>query len=118
MTENLPAPIATYFAAADADEAARDAAFAADAIAVDEGKVYRGRAEIAAWRNRSIVGTGVTYGNLRAQVRGGETMVTAEIDGNFDRTGLPDPLDLNFHFVLRGDEIVTLVVVLAKKPSA
>lgn len=118
MTDKLPAPIATYFAAADADEAARDAAFAVDAIAVDEGKVYRGRAEIAAWRNRSIVGAGVTYKNLRSQVRGGETMVTAEIDGNFDRTGLPDPLDLNFHFVLRGDEIVTLVILLPKKPAA
>ena len=118
MSDVLPAPIASYFAAAEVDEAARDAAFAPDAIVVDEGKVHRGRTEIKAWRDRSILDAKITYHNLRTLIRGGETVVTAEIDGNFDRTGLPDPLNLDFHFVLRGDEIVLLVILLPKRPAA
>jgi len=118
MSDVLPAPIATYFAAATVDEANRDVAFAADAIVIDEGRAHRGRAEIKAWRDRSILDAKITYHNLRSEIRGGETMVTAEIDGNFDRTGLPNPLDLDFHFVLRGDEIVLLVILLPKRPTA
>lgn len=37
-------------------------------------------------------------------------MVTCKIDGDYDKTGLPDPLFLDFKFRLRGDKIVRLEI--------
>jgi hypothetical protein len=38
-------------------------------------------------------------------------VITAEIDGNFDKRGLPDPLVLAFYFTLHDDLIVPLIIL-------
>lgn len=45
--------------------------------------------------------------------RGGATIVTAEVDGNFDRTGLPDPVIIDHCFAAEGGKIVGLTCRLA-----
>ncbi len=52
-----------------------------------------------------------------ATCRGNAVAVTANIDGNFDKTGLPDPLVLTFYFSISGDRIVQLIIV-HNKPVA
>jgi len=35
----------------------------------------------------------------------------ANVDGDYDKTGLPDPLPLTFYFSVRGDRIVQLIIL-------
>jgi hypothetical protein len=53
---------------------------------------------------------------VRAVDRHGDVILTAKLDGTYDKTGLPDPLILTFYFTLRGDRIVTLII-LHNKPA-
>ena len=41
----------------------------------------------------------------------GHCILTANIDGNYDKRGLPDPLVLTFYFSLHGDQIVQLIIL-------
>ena len=43
-------------------------------------------------------------------------VVSAEIDGEYDKTGVPDPLVLTFYFSLRDDKI-TRLIILGNKPG-
>ena len=45
------------------------------------------------------------------QVMKAAVALTAEIDGNFDKKGLPSPLVLAFYFCLSGSKISALVIV-------
>jgi hypothetical protein len=38
-------------------------------------------------------------------------IVTANVDGNYDKRGLPDPLGLAFYFTAQGDLIVQLIIL-------
>jgi hypothetical protein len=40
----------------------------------------------------------------------------ASVTGDYDKTGLPDPLELRFYFTLAGDAIAQLIVIPAKRP--
>jgi hypothetical protein len=49
---------------------------------------------------------------IRTYIIAGNTFdADAVMDGNYDRTGLPDPLVLTFHFALAGDHIAQLIIV-------
>ncbi|MFC6647772.1 hypothetical protein [Paenibacillus rhizoplanae] len=41
-------------------------------------------------------------------------MVVFKVDGDFDKTGLPDPLYLDFNFQIRNDKIKQLAIGLSK----
>ena len=41
----------------------------------------------------------------------GNFIVTANVNGTFDKRGLPDPLVLAFYFTLHGDQIVQLIIL-------
>jgi hypothetical protein len=41
----------------------------------------------------------------------GNFIVTANIDGSFDKRGLPEPLVLAFYFTLHDDQIVQLIIL-------
>jgi hypothetical protein len=41
----------------------------------------------------------------------GHFIVTANIDGNYDKRGLPDPLVLAFYFSACGERIVQLIIL-------
>jgi hypothetical protein len=38
-------------------------------------------------------------------------IVTADIDGSFDKRGLPDPLVLAFYFIPHDDLIIQLIIL-------
>ena len=41
----------------------------------------------------------------------GNFIVTANVDGNYDKRGLPDPLILAFYFTGNSDLIVQLIIL-------
>ena len=114
----LPAPVSAYIAATNhADIEALMATFAEDALVNDHRDEFAGRDVIRNWAQREIVDDRVTMQVTGSTCRGNTAAVTASIDGNFDKTGLPDPLVLTFYFSVSGERIVQLIIV-HNKPAA
>ena len=109
---NLPSPVAAYVAATNAfDIDAFMASFAEDALVNDHRNEFATPEAIRAWAQREIIGDRVSMQVTGATCRGNAVAVTANIDGNFDKTGLPDPLVLTFYFTVSGDRISQLIIV-------
>jgi ketosteroid isomerase-like protein len=109
MTTTQPAVIARYLAAAEAqDPQACAECFTEDGTVLDEGRTYRGRAEIAGWR-RDLVGR-FTY---TTTITGSEPAgpdgyrVTVTLEGDFPG-GIAH---LTYVFALRGDLVADLRIV-------
>jgi ketosteroid isomerase-like protein len=110
--DRLPTPVSAFIAATNAaDVEALVAAFAKDAIVNDHRNEFAGPDAIRDWAQREIVDDRVTMQVTAATCRGNTATVTASIDGNFDKTGLPDPLLLTFYFSVGDGRIVQLVIV-------
>ena len=100
------------------DAAAFGALFADHAIVDDSGREFRGLDAIKAWSDREIFAARVTLDVIDASERDGETVITTKVDGNFDRTGLPDPVIINHHLKVDGDKIIGLTCRLAGERPA
>jgi hypothetical protein len=112
---NLPAPVAAYIAATNAfDIDAMMATFAENALVNDHREEFLTLDAIRNWASREIVGDRVTMRVTSATTRGDSAAVNAIIDGNFDKTGLPDPVILTFYFSVSGARIAQLVIVMNK----
>lgn len=112
----LPAPVASFVAAVNAyDSDAILQVFADDALVNDIRREFRGKPAIKRWVDREIVGPKVTLAVMEVREHYGDVIVTGQIDGEFDKTGLPDPLEMTFYFTLRftdhGDQIVQLIII-------
>jgi len=113
---DLPAAISAYIEATNGfDLDALVASFADDGMVNDQRREYRGKAAIRSWAGREIIGDKVTM--QPTQVTGGQenVAVAAKMDGNYDKSGLPDPLVLTFYFSLHGERI-TQLIILHNKP--
>jgi ketosteroid isomerase-like protein len=111
----LPQSIDQYFAAANGRDAATFAeAFAEDAEVTDEGRTYRGRSGIRQWREAVERKYTVTSTPLSFLERDGRVVVTALVEGDFPKAGLPDPLHLEYRFEMRDDLIGTLEIGLPR----
>jgi SnoaL-like domain len=119
MKSKLPPAAAAYVRSInDHDAAAFIALFADSAVVNDIGREFRGRDAIKAWSDREVFAPLVTLEVLDVAGRGGETILTTKVDGNFDRTGLPDPVIIDHHLRTEGEAIVSLTCLLAgKKPG-
>jgi hypothetical protein len=114
-TSTLPRVVADHLAACnDHDPKAMMATFAADAFVNDAGRAFLDRAAIQAWIETEIVGPKVTMDVTDAVVRRHSVILHARIDGEYDKTGLPDPLVLAFHFGLAEGQIAQLVITRIK----
>lgn len=112
----LPAPVASFVAAVNAfDSDAILQVFADDALVNDIRREFRGKPAIQRWVDREVVGPKVTLAVMEVREHYGDVIVTGQIDGEFDKTGLPDPLEMTFYFTLRftdrGDQIVQLIII-------
>ena len=103
MTTQLP-PLAESYVRAinNHDAAAFHGLFADSAIVDDNGREFRGQGAIQQWSDREIFAAQVTLEVIDAVVRDGEAVITTKVDGNFDRTGLPDPVIINHHITAEG----------------
>ena len=110
----LPKPIQTYYDATNAaDREAFLSAFAADAVVLDEGTEKKGLDAIRAWGEKSHFADNLKLTVTNAVEKNGGLLVTAKADGDFDKTGLPDPCLLDYAFTLVGDKIKRLEIVLS-----
>jgi ketosteroid isomerase-like protein len=117
ITRRLPPVIAAYVKASnDADSNAFLGVFTDDALVNDIQREFWGKAAIGTWAKREIFGAKVTMEVVRAVDHHGDVILTAKLNGTYDKTGLPAPLILTFYFTLRGDRIVTLII-LHNKPA-
>ena len=115
----LPPTAAEYVRSInDHDPAAFNALFAEDAFVNDAGREIRGRVAIESWSDRDIFDAQVTLEVIDAADRDGETVITTKVEGNFDRTGLPDPVIINHHITVEHDRIVGLTCrLVVEKPG-
>jgi hypothetical protein len=87
------------------------ATFTDDALVNDQLCDYWGKAAIREWAARDIIGERLTMDVTTVVEHYGNFIVTANVDGSFDKRGLPDPLTLAFYFALCGDQIVQLIIL-------
>jgi hypothetical protein len=108
----LPPLVAAYVEAANSfDLDGLLATFVDDALVNDQLRDYWGKEAIRAWAERDIIGDRLTMHVTGAIEHYGNFIVTANVDGAFDKRGLPDPLVLCFYFMLQGDRIVQLIIL-------
>jgi ketosteroid isomerase-like protein len=118
ITNSLPRVIAEHIAAHNKpDPEAMMATLAADALVNDARREFLGRDAIRAWAHKEIFGDHVTMDVQRAYDQHGDIIVHARIEGDFDKTNLPDPVILTYYFSLR-DDLITQIVILLNKALA
>ncbi|MCZ7645953.1 MAG: nuclear transport factor 2 family protein [Planctomycetota bacterium] len=114
MTSQMPGIAKSYVRSVnDRDPAAFIALFGVHAVVDDAGRAFRGLAEIKEWGNREIFAARVTLEVMNCVGGEEEATVTAKVDGEFDRAGLPDPVVINHHIRTEGGKIVALACRLA-----
>jgi hypothetical protein len=113
----LTGVLAEYVEAVNAfDTDAALATFAEDAYVNDARREMRGREAIRGFIAKEIVGERVTMEVTEVFDHHGDTILRAGYDGDFDKTGLPDPLVLTSYVSVRDDRIVSMVTIL-NRPS-
>lgn len=88
------------------------ACFSIDALVNDQLRDFWGDQAIRGWARDEVIGERLTLRVTNVREHHGEVIVTAEVDGDFDREGLPDPLVLTLHFTLREAWIVRLIILV------
>ena len=86
--------------------------FTEDAVVLDEGKQRIGKQEIKKWSDQYHFGANVTLEPRTVKENKDEVVVTCKLEGTYDKTGLPDPLLLDYHFRIVDAKIVRLSIFL------
>jgi hypothetical protein len=108
----LPQPVAAYVEATNCfDLGGLVATFAEDALVNDQLRDYWGKTAIREWAERDIIGEQLTMNVTEVIEHYGNFIVTANVDGSFDKRGLPEPLVLAFYFTPHDDRIVQLIIL-------
>jgi ketosteroid isomerase-like protein len=111
-TTALPPLIAEFVEAANSFDLERlMVTFADDALVNDQLRDYWGKAAIKDWAERDIIGERLTIAVTKVVRHYDNFIVTADIDGNFDKRGLPDPLVVAFYFTPHHDLIIQLIIL-------
>jgi hypothetical protein len=108
----LPPLVAAYVEATNSFDLERLlATFAEDALVNDQLRDYWGKPAIREWAKRDIIGERLTMNVTKVINHYENFIVVADVDGNYDKRGLPDPLVLAFYFSAQGDLIVQLIIL-------
>jgi hypothetical protein len=92
------------------------ATFAEAAFINDASREIQGLNAIRAFVAKEIVGDNVTMNVTEVIDHYGATIVRAAYDGDYDKTGLPDPLILTNYFSVRDEKIISLITI-RNRPS-
>ena len=87
------------------------ATFAEGAPVNDQLRDYWGKPAIRQWAEHDIVGEKLTMDVSKVINHYENFVVTANVDGNYDKRGLPEPLVLAFYFTIQSDSIVQLIIL-------
>jgi hypothetical protein len=117
MTTELSGVIAEHIAAVNAfDVQAVIDTFAPNAYVNDNRREIRGIDAIRRWVEKEMVGDRVTMEVRQVVDHFGDTIVRARYDGTYDKTNLPDELEMSNYFSVRDGKIVSLAVIF-NQPS-
>lgn len=113
IARSLPSVILDHIQAHNTpDLAAFVATFTPDALLNDARREWVGREAISRWAEREIFGDNVRVELVSAYRHGDAYIVRLRNDGDFDKTGLPDPIVLTNYFRLAEGRISELIVLL------
>ena len=108
----LPPLLATYVEATNSfDLEGLLATFVEDALVNDQLRDYWGKIAIREWAERDIIGENLTLEVTDVIEHYGNFIVTAKVDGSFDKRGLPNPFVLAFYFTVNENRIVQLMIL-------
>jgi hypothetical protein len=108
----LPSLVAAYVEATNSFDLERLlATFAEDALVNDQLRDYWGKPAIREWAKHDIIGERLTMNVTKVISHYGNFIATANVDGNYDKRGLPDPLVLAFYFTPQSDLIVQMIIL-------
>lgn len=111
-TPTLPANVAQFLDAVNqADLPALLQVFAEDSIVNDQLQECRGLAAIEEWARREVIGERLSFRAIECLHHYGHCVVTVHADGDFDKRGLPDPLEFHLYFTFAEGRIVQLIVL-------
>jgi len=112
LIAQLPPTVAAFVRATNlGDLDALMATLVDDALVNDQLIDYWGKEAITEWAARDIIGERMTMEVVATVDHYGHSIVTAHVDGLFDKRGLPDPLVLAFYFSPYEDKIVQLIIL-------
>jgi hypothetical protein len=114
----LPGVILDHVAAyRNHDMEAFMATLAPDALVNDIQREFLGHQAIRVWARKEIFGANVKLEIEHSFEHFGTTIVRFRVDGDFDKTNLPDPLILTYYFTVR-DERISQLIILHNKACA
>jgi hypothetical protein len=118
LDPSVPRPIHDYFTAMNAfDSAAMIAPFTDDGLVNDIQREFWGPDAIKRWADKESVGDHVvTTDFTQTKKHHGNWIISTAVDGEYDKTGLPNPLILTYYFTLDGDQISSLIII-GNKPG-
>jgi uncharacterized protein (TIGR02246 family) len=107
MSIRLSEPLTDYFKAANThDVSAMLAAFAHDAVVVDEGQRHRGLVAIREWMRKTLENYAFEIDPIESSVSGNDTLVIASVSGTFPGS----PITLKYKFKANGGKITGLEI--------
>ncbi|WP_394834954.1 nuclear transport factor 2 family protein [Pendulispora rubella] len=108
----LPQPVAAFIRAVNAgDLGALVDTFAEHALVNDQLHEYWDKPAIAAWADRDVITQHLVMNVAKVVRNHDHTVVAANVDGSFDKRGLPDPLVVTFYFSCQGDRLAQLLIL-------
>jgi hypothetical protein len=108
----LPPLVAAFIDATNSTDVDRLlATFAHDALVNDQLRDYWSKPMIRQWAERDLIGERLSMKLIKAINHYGNCIVTADVDGNFDKRGLPNPFVFAFYFTTHGNLLVQLIIL-------
>ncbi len=112
MTIDLPDVLGRHIDAVNAhDTDAIMATFADDAFVNDNHREFWGAEQIRKWVDAEMVGPRVRIAPTELVRHGDVFVLRGQYDGDYDKTGLPDPLILTNYATVRDGAIGTLIII-------
>jgi hypothetical protein len=118
LDTSVPQPIRDYFTAMNAfNSEGMIAPFTDDGLVNDIQREFWGPDAIKRWADKESVGDHVaTTDFTEVKEHHGSWFISTAVDGEYDKTGLPNPLILTYYFTLDGNQISSLII-LGNKPA-
>lgn len=112
LAPELPAPVLAFVCAINTlDLDMLLATFAEDALVNDQLHDFWGTEAIRDWAASDLIAVRMTMYVVKVVEHYGHTIITANVDGDYDKRGLPEPLVITFYFSISGTKIVQLIIL-------
>jgi hypothetical protein len=111
-TVTITRPVTEYIEASNTFDGDRMiAAFAEDALVNDAKREFWGADAIKSWLDEEVIGDRVTMDVTDVVGHHDTIIVAARMDGDFDKSKLPDEIILTHYFTLAEGKIATLIII-------